>query len=180
MKPLAVLVPAIDKKIITGATIVEDSQSSFKNGNDENYAPKNNDGYLGNVTLRRALESSQNIPFVKIMEKLTPSTSVKYLKEMGITTLTDGDTNLALSLGGIEKGISPLEMAAAYATIANDGVYIEPIFYSKITTSDGSIFLESKQKTKKVFSKSVAYVVKQLLTRSSNRFKWNCKKLCNF
>lgn len=165
MKPLAVLIPGIDKKIITGATIVNDSKASFKNGKDEDYSPINNDGYLGSVTLRRALESSQNIPFVTIMEKITPNTSIKYLKKMGITTLTDGDANLALALGGIEKGISPLEMAAAYSTIANDGVYIEPIFYSKITTSDGSIFLEPKQQTKKVFSKSVAYIVKELLTQ---------------
>ena len=147
--------------------MVDDTQSSFKNGNDENYSPKNNEGYLGNVTFRSALESSQNIPFVKIMEKLTPSTSIKYLKKMGITTLTDGDANLALALGGIEKGISPLEMCAAYATIANDGIYVEPIFYSKVTTFDGLTLIESKQKTKKVFSKSVAYVVKELLTRSS-------------
>ena len=177
MKPLAVLVPAIDKKIITGASLVEDTKSSFKNGNDENYAPKNIDGYLGNITLRRALESSQNIPFVKIMENITPSTSIKYLKKMGITTLTDGDSNLALALGGIERGISPLEMAAAYATIANDGVYIEPVFYSKITTSDGIVLLESKQKTKKVFSKSVAYVVKELLVQpvvGSNGTARNC------
>lgn len=173
MKPLAVLIPAIDKKIITGASIVEDTKTSFKNGNDKSYSPKNIDGYLGNVTLRRALESSQNIPFVRIMEKISPSTSIKYLKNMGITTLTDGDANLALALGGIERGISPLEMAAAYATIANDGVYIEPVFYSKVTTSDGLILLESKPKTKKVFSKSVAYVVKQLLTRSSKRHKRN-------
>lgn len=179
MKPLAVIIPAVDKKILTGATIVDDTQSSFKNGADENYSPKNNEGYLGSVTFRRALESSQNIPFVKIMEKLTPSTSIKYLKKMGITTLTDGDANLALALGGIEKGISPLEMCAAYSTIANDGIYIEPIFYSKVTTSDGLIYIESKQKTKKVFSKSVAYVVKELLTRSCYWSKWNSKKLCN-
>ena len=44
----------------------------------------------------------------------------------------DVDDNINLALGGLDKGISPLEMAGAYATIANDGVYIEPTFYSKI------------------------------------------------
>ena len=177
MKPLAVLVPGIDKKIITGATIIDDTKTSFRNGKDENYSPKNNEGYLGKVTVRRALESSQNIPFVKMLENITPQTSVKYLKKMGITTLTDKDVNLALALGGIEKGISPLEMASAYATIANDGTYIEPIFYSKITTSNGSTLLKPKQKTKRVFSKSVAYVLKQLLTqpvKGSNGTASNC------
>lgn len=55
-----------------------------------------------------------------MMEKITPSTSIKYLEKMGITTLTEEDNDLALSLGGLEKGISPLEMAGAYSMLAND------------------------------------------------------------
>ena len=109
------------------------------------------------------MESSQNIPFVKIMEDLTPQVSIKYLKKMGITTLNDNDVNLALSLGGLDKGISPLELAGAYSTIANDGVYTEPTFYSNITTKSNKTFLESKQKSRRVFSKNVACVLKQLL-----------------
>lgn len=50
---------------------------------------------------------------------------------MGITTLSKKDENLALALGGLDRGISPLQMAGAYATIANDGEYIEPTFYTK-------------------------------------------------
>lgn len=119
-KPLTVLVPGIDKKVFTASTIFDDKQTNFIDRKKENYSPTNNSGYLGKITVRRAVESSQNIPFVEMMEKITPNTSIKYLEKMGITTLTEEDNNLALALGGLDKGISPLEMAGAYSMIAND------------------------------------------------------------
>lgn len=164
-KPLAVLIPALSEKIITPVSTYNDELTTFIDYNKEEYAPINYNDYLGEITVRRAVESSQNIPFVKIMEELTPSVSIKYLKKMGISTLNEKDENLALSLGGLDKGISPLEMAGSYATIANDGIYIEPTFYTKITTSNGKEFLKSKQKSRRVFSEAVAYVTKELLTQ---------------
>lgn len=159
IKPIAVLLPAIDRKIITSATILDDTEQDFES----NYHPTDYSKCLGNITVRRAVESSQNIPFVEIMEKLNPRNSIKYLKKMGITTLTDKDNSLPLALGGLEKGISPLQMAGAYSTIANDGIYMEPTFYSKIERKNGSTFIKSKQKKKKVCSKQVAYILKELL-----------------
>lgn len=135
IKPIAVLLPAIDKNIITASTIVDDTEKDFADG----YHPTNYNKELGNITVRRAVESSQNIPFVEIMSDLKPKTSMKYLQKLGVTTLTEEDNNLTLSLGGLEKGISPLEMAGAYATIANDGVYIEPTFYTKIDKGNTTI-----------------------------------------
>lgn len=160
IKPIAVLVPGIAKKEFTGSTIFADEQTIFADG----YKPENYSKYLGNITVRRALESSQNIPFVEMMEKIGPKTSMKYLEKMGITTLSQKDENLALALGGLDKGISSLQMAGAYATIANDGEYIEPTFYTKAETSNGKVIVEVKQKKKRVFSKEVAYIVKELLT----------------
>lgn len=120
MKPIAVLLPSIAKKLITNVTVFADEPTTFTDYNGELYSPVDYDDYKGSITLRQAVESSQNIPFVKIMEKLTPEISIKYLEKMGITTLNEKDKNLALSLGGLDEGISPLEFAGAYATIAND------------------------------------------------------------
>ena len=160
IKPLAVLVPGIDKKIFTAATIYDDDEKTFAG----NYSPGNSDGgYLGEITVRRALESSQNIPFVEMMEEVTPKRAISYLEDMGITSLTEGDESLALALGGLENGVTPLEMAAAYATIANDGIYIEPTFYTNVTNKKGDEVLKVKQKSKRVFSSQVAYVMKELL-----------------
>ena len=159
IKPIAVLAPAIDKKIITAASIYDDTPKNFEGG----YHPVDYSKPLGKITVRRAVESSQNIPFVEIMEELKPSNSINYLKKMGITSLTKKDETLSLALGGLEKGISPLEMAAAYATIANDGEYIEPKFYTTILNKSGDVIVESKQEKRRVFSKEVAYILKSLL-----------------
>lgn len=163
-KPISVLIPAIDKKIITAASIYNDTPTTFDDGTEEGYSPTDYNNYQGNITVRNAVESSQNIPFVKIMEQLTPSVSISYMKKMGITTLTDVDNNLNLALGGLDKGISPLEMAVSYSTIANDGIYIEPTFYTTIKTSSGETILKNKQDKKRAFSKEVAFIVQSLLT----------------
>ena len=167
-KPISVLVPGFCEKQITAASVFVDVETTFDDGTEEGYTPTDYNGFQGAITLRRAVESSQNIPFVKIMEKITPATSIRYMKKMGITSLTKLDDNLNLALGGLDKGISPLELAGAYATIANDGTYIEPTFYEYIKSKDGNIILESKQKTRKVFSKDIAYVIKELLTQPVN------------
>lgn len=159
IKPIAVLAPGIDKKKFTASTIYADVQKTFEG----NYSPVNYDGYLGETTVRRAVESSQNIPFVEMMEEIKPKNSIKYLEKMGITTLTETDENLALALGGLDKGISPLEMAGAYATIANDGVYIEPTFYTNIKNQSGEEIIKASPKKKRVFSEQVAYILKEIL-----------------
>lgn len=161
IKPLSVLLPALDKKIITAASIYDDTERDFADG----YHPTDYNPSLGKVTVRRAVESSQNIPFVEIMEELKPKNSIKYLEKMGITTLTTEDESLVLSLGGLQKGISPLEMAGAYATIANDGKYIEPTFYSSVDNRSGKTILKTTQEKRNVVSKEVAYILKEILTQ---------------
>lgn len=174
IKPIAVVGPAIQKRIITASSIYDDTVKDFPGG----YHPVDYNKPLGEITVRRAIESSQNIPFVEIMQELTPSTSIDYLEDLGITTLTEEDNNLSLALGGLEKGISPLEMAAAYATIANDGQYIEPVFYQNIKDNSGTIIITPKQDKKRVFSKETSYILKSLLTQpvvGSNGTATYCK-----
>lgn len=162
-KPLSVLVPAVDKKIVTASSIYIDEPTLFDDGTETGYSPTDYNNYQGSITVRNAVESSQNIPFVKMMEQITPKTSINYMKKMGISSLTKVDENLNLALGGLDQGISPLEMASAYATIANDGIYIEPTFYTKIENSSGNIVVKAKQTKRRVFSKEVAFIVKSLL-----------------
>ena len=161
IKPLSVLAPAIDKKIITAASIYDDTERDFAG----RYHPTDYNKSLGKITVRRAVESSQNIPFVEIMEELKPSNAIPYLEKMGISTLTEEDNSLVLALGGLQNGISPLEMAGAYSTIANDGEYIDPTFYNKIDNHSGKTILRTSQKRTRVFSKEVAYILKEILTQ---------------
>lgn len=162
MKPLAVVAPGIDKGIITGASVFDDIPTSFNGGT---YNPKNYSNYRGLVTVRYAIESSQNIPMLKAIQKIGPGTSLEFLKTLGLSKLEESDNNLQLALGGLTHGASPLEMAAAYGAIANDGVYIEPTFYTKVVDSDGNTILEPKQESRTVMSAAAAYVVKEILTQ---------------
>lgn len=163
MKTIAALAPAIDKGIITAATIFDDNPTSFNNGT---YNPKNyGNMYKGLINVRTAIGYSQNIPMVKTMCLLTPEKSIEFLKNAGITSIVEEkDCVLPLALGGLTWGVTPLEMAGAYSAIANDGEYIEPTFYTKVVDSDGNIVLEPKQRRTQIMSKEAAFVVKQILT----------------
>lgn len=174
-KPLAVLLPGIENNIFNASTKYLDEATTFDDGTEEGYSPTDYNKYRGEITVRQAVESSQNIPFVKMMEQITPKTSIEFMRKLGITTLTEKDNNLNLALGGLEKGISPLEMASAYATIANDGIYIEPTFYTKIESQSGNNIVKTKQKKKRVYSESVAYIVKSLLTEPVTGTKGTAK-----
>ncbi len=156
MKPIAVLVPGIDKGIITAASVFDDVPYSIY---------KNYSNYRGLITVRYAIESSQNIPMVKAMQNIGTQTSIEYLKNLGITGLVDADNNLGLALGGLTNGTNPLEMAAAYGAIANDGVYIKPTFYTKVVDGDGNTVLEPKQESRVVMSPATAYIIKEILTQ---------------
>ena len=165
IKPIADVLPAIEEGIITPATMYADEYTIFGGG----YDPENYNYFTTVRTVRSALTTSQNIPFLKIMAELTPKKSMEYMRKMGISTLDDEkDNNLALAIGGLTYGISPLEMAAAYASIANDGNYIEPTFYSKAVDSNGNVVMQPNQKTEKVCSVETAYIVKNMLTSAVN------------
>lgn len=161
MKPLADIVPGLQERVITAATIYDDEITDFGGG----YKPKDYNNPKGYINIRSCIRTSQNIPMVKVMMELTPKKSIEYLKKMGITTLDDtNDANPALSIGGLSKGISPLEMAGAYASIANDGVYTAPIFFTKVVDSSGNTVLTANQEKTRVISEQNAYVTRSIVS----------------
>lgn len=157
MKPLAVVAPGIDSGVITGASVFDDVP--YKTYKNYNY-------FKGLLTIRYAIESSQNIPMLKAIQVVGVDNSLKFLKSVGFSHLNDEkDNNIGISLGGLTNGATPLEMAAAYGTIANDGVYVEPTFYTKVVDGNGNTVFEPKQETRTVMSSAAAYVVKEILTQ---------------
>ena len=157
MKPLAVVAPGINEGVITAGTVYDDvPYKEFKN---YNY-------FKGLLTIRYAIESSQNIPMLKGIQTLGVDKSLEFLHSLGFSKLDDEkDNNISLALGGLTNGASPLEMAAAYGAIANDGVYIEPTFYTKVVDKNGNTVMEPHQESRTVMSTSAAYVVKEILTQ---------------
>ena len=163
IKPISDVIPGLEEGLITAATLYNDDEST--NFYVQGWYPGNLAKDRGIISVRQAIESSQNIPFIKIMKELTPEVGIQYLEKMGVSTLNHEKDGLsAMSIGGLTNGISPLEMAAAYATIANDGIYIEPTFYTEVRDSDNNIVLSSKQETGRAYSETTAYIAKDILT----------------
>lgn len=160
MKPIADIAPGLQEKVITAATKYDDVLTNFGG----NYEPKEWDHkFRGPMNIRECIRTSQNVPMVKIMRELTPSKAIEYLKKMGVTTLNDRDLSLPLAIGGLDQGISPLEMAGAYGTIANDGVYVTPIFFTKVVDSNGETVLTPKQEKTKVYTEQNAYLTRTII-----------------
>lgn len=168
-KPLATFAAALNEGGMTLATTFEDTPYKYKDGTPlYNY----DHAYHGTVSIRTAIQESYNIPTVKAMEEITPALGVEYLKKFGFTSILDTDTelpagsgkyfsdvNLPTALGGITKGVSNLELTAAYAAIANGGTYIKPVFYTKILDADGNVVIDNTPEETSVVRPSTAYLL---------------------
>ena len=140
----------------TPDTTIEDSPLNI-----DGWRPQNDNGtFRGTVTLRTVATHSMNVPTVKIAQSLGMDKPIFYAQEMGITTFVlDGepnDRNFATSLGGMTKGVTPLEIASAYCTFANGGVYMPHIAITKILDRNGRILEEVTPEGKAVISQQSA------------------------
>ena len=107
--------------------------------------PQNYDrSFHGTVSYRTALTYSYNVPAVKVAMKYGTEKTLKLAKRLGITTLVDDDDNAAMALGGLTHGVTPLEMAGAYAGIANMGKFNKPTPIVKILDRNGKVLYEHK------------------------------------
>ncbi len=158
-KPLAVLCPGIDNGIITAGSVYDDiPYYTGKLAGYKNYGYS----YMGLTTVRYAIAQSKNIPMLKAINDIGTDKSAEFLRNVGITPISEGQINMTMALGSIEA--SPLQMAAAYSAIANDGVYIEPTFYTKVVDSNGNVILQKNQESRTVMSSATAYIIKEILT----------------
>ena len=165
MKPLACIAPGLEEKVITASTVYDDAATDFGGG----YKPHNYNRFMGLVNIRSFIETSQNIPALKILRELTPAKSIEYLQKMGITSLdSKKDDVLSLAIGGMTDGVSPLEMAVAYGTIANGGVCISPTFYTKVEDSKGNVVLTPNQTQTRAISSQNAYITTSIVQEPVN------------
>jgi len=168
IKPF-VYTAAIDSHRYTPATVLVDEEIEYPNGDAGAWIPRNfSKTFQGPVRLRPALESSLNTISVRLTDQLGVSTVFKMAQNMGLTSLvSSGELNdVALSplaLGGLTRGVTPLELTAAYTPLANKGIYSEPIAILKVTDSQGRILLENSPQRRVVIRESVAYVVTDML-----------------
>ena len=164
-KPLAVYAPALDSGKYTLSSMIDDSKP-FQYPNGKGTVENWDDIYTGSASLRKAIWHSMNVPAVTTLADIGPQLGYDYLLNFGFSTIVGNndenyqgytDINLPTALGGITRGVYNLELTAAYAAIANNGVYTKPIFYTKVLDHEGNIILDnSTPETHQVIKDSTA------------------------
>ncbi|CQR73990.1 Penicillin-binding protein 1F [Sporomusa ovata DSM 2662] len=147
----------------TPASIIADSPVSFGGWSPVNY----DRSFHGSVTMRTALEQSLNVVAVKLAQQAGIDKTLYYAQQMGISTLVlDGNTNdrnLAMSLGGLTRGVTPLEIASAYGVLANSGIRVEPTAIVKVIDRNGKVIEEYVPKEKIVVNERSAFLLTDML-----------------
>lgn len=169
-KPLAAYIPALDSADMTLATVIDDAPYSYPNGREVRNWYKQ---YEGLTTLRRGLYRSMNVVTVKTLMEVTPEVAMNYLgpDNLGFTTLDPvNDAVPSLALGGTYEGVYNDELTAAFAAIANKGMYVEPTYYTKVVDHNGKVLIDNSPRTKQVMKESTSFLLtdtlKEVLTNS--------------
>lgn len=161
-KLLTVYSPALDTAGMTLATVYDDVPYLYSTGK---LVTNVDDEYHGLMTIREAITVSRNVPAVKIITDITPELCYSYALSYGISTLTPEEQHYqAIALGGITNGATNYEMTAAYAAIANYGVYNEPKLYTKVLDHDGNILIDNTTSSShRVIKESTAWLLDSAL-----------------
>ncbi len=161
--------PALDMGKITLNTKILDAPYQYKDGKQVMNHDKN---YLGYVTVRFAIADSRNVPAVKVLNMISPQIGLNYALKFGFSTLVTPDEAInghhdmveALALGGLTYGVTNIDLCAAYAAIANKGVYNEPTYYTEVYDHDGNILLDdSYRESHRVIKESTAEILTDAL-----------------
>jgi len=157
-KPVVVYAPAIENKDMNPYTKLEDNERSYGN-----YSPRNYDGvYKGQVDMFEAVRRSTNAPAVWLLNEMGVKTGISFAEKLGIT-FDKQDNNLAIALGGMTKGVTPLELAGAYSAFANGGYLHKTHAIRSIEDKDGTKIAEFKPSKSKVMSPKASYYMTELL-----------------
>ena len=169
-KVLASYAPAVDLGIVYPGSIIVDEPLTVGDHSFRNWW---GDSYRGPSTVRAGIRDSMNILAVKTLMMVGYDRSFDYLLNLGFTSLVDSRKNESgkvfsdkvpsLALGGITDGVSVLELTSAYGTIANGGLYNEPVTYTKVLDHDGKVLLENKVEPKRVLKETTAYLLTDMM-----------------
>ena len=182
-KPLTVYGPAIDTKLITAGTPLDDSSVSseiIKKYNFGSVNPKNADGSMaGYITAREALTYSKNLTSIKTVDMLGLDTALEYGERAGLKYDTKSHTMSALALGQFEQpqgnrdGGNTTILASAYGALGNNGVIYEPSLYTRVEDASGNVLLEKEPKATTLFSPQTSYILYDILKGSSTKAQFS-------
>ena len=147
----------------TPESVIDDKPLKVGGWEPQNYNRK----FSGKVRLRDVVRLSLNVPTVRIAQDIGIDKAIFYAQEMGISTFvldgTTNDRNLATALGGMTRGVSPLELTSAYGTFANRGVHVDPVAIIRVVSRTGKVLEEAERKEKSVISAANASTMSAML-----------------
>lgn len=157
-KPIVSFAPALESGNWNPYSMLVDEKMSFGS-----YSPSNYDfKYEGEVTMIDAVTVSKNIPAVWLLNEIGIDEGLQFAKDVGIEMAAE-DRNLAIALGGLTYGASPLEMAEAYTPFANQGNWTEGFALVKVENASGNALYEHQTVTREVMSAQNAYYMTEML-----------------
>lgn len=163
-KPISAYAPAVELLGMTPNTLVDDDENGHLSGT--SWYP-HNDSYqnLGVITILDALTNSLNTVAAQIVDKLGPETCYNYLRDkLGVTSLVPDDASYApMALGQLTDGITTREMAQAYSSFVNDGIFTYSRTYTLVTDSHGNVVIDNQPETIVAFSPNTAHVMTYML-----------------
>lgn len=165
-KPVVVYGPALEQGYMP-FYVLDDSPVTFPTPSGP-WSPQNYDGkYRGLITMRTAVQWSVNVYAVKLAELVGIKNGIDFAEKLGITSLVragqKNDMGLSTALGGLTKGVSPLELTAAYGCFANNGVYVKPHTIIKITTAEGHVIYTHRPLYRRVMKPTTAWLMTSML-----------------
>ena len=169
IKPISVYAPALDDGTINGASTIDDYPVMVLNGS---AYPKNANGrYKGLTPLHTAIARSTNTCAVRVVQEYGTSRSYDFMtNKLGFTTLTSQDAQQVgnMGLGGLDRGVTTEEMAAAFAAFANEGIYTAPRTFVRVEDADGNVILENEAKASVAMKDTTAALMNSLLQEVIN------------
>ena len=169
IKPISVYAPALDDGTINGASTIDDYPVMVLNGS---VYPKNANGrYMGLTPLHTAIARSTNTCAVRVVQEYGTSRSYDFMtNKLGFTTLTSQDAQQVgnMGLGGLDRGVTTEEMAAAFAAFANEGIYTAPRTFIRVEDADGNVILENEANASVAMKDTTAALMNSLLQEVIN------------
>jgi len=162
IKPLIDYGPALERKLIVPTTIFMDAGMNLDPANPTTIWPKNAGSFSGGpLTVRQAIYKSSNVIAVQVWDKVGGDMALWFLQQVGIDRTKE--VYPATAIGGFNEGMTPLEMAAGYATLANKGKFREPYAYTKVEDPDGTVIMKKDILTTVVYSPETAFILSNIL-----------------
>ena len=167
IKPLIDYAPALQRKVITVATVFDDVPTAWAGATGPWHPTNFDNAYYGLINIREAMARSQNIPAIKTLQALGTEHGVSFLRNAGFEGIAD-EEYLSAAIGGMAHGVSVLEMASAYAAFMNNGVYTHPIYIKEVRDRNNTVIFRAEPRRTVLLDEATNYLMIDMMRSVTN------------